>query len=93
MQHILQKEIRLINERLIKQGIQIHLSDAASKWLIGSGYNPSFGARPLQRLINQKLLTPLASSIIQGRVTNHSVIDVDIKDEEFIFRSESRRQG
>ncbi|WP_321433608.1 ATP-dependent Clp protease ATP-binding subunit [Trichococcus flocculiformis] len=93
MQHILQKEIRLINERLIKQGIQIHLSDAASKWLIGSGYNPSFGARPLQRLINQKLLTPLASSIIQERVTNHSVIDVDIKDEEFIFRSESRRQG
>lgn len=93
MQHILQKEIRLINKRLAKQDIEIHLSEAASKWLIASGYNPSFGARPLQRLINQQLLTPLASAIIQEQITNHAFIDVDMKDEEFIFRSERRRQG
>ena len=51
-------------------------SDDAKTFLVDSGYNPMFGARPLKRAIQSHLENPLAMEILEGKFLEGSIIDV-----------------
>ncbi len=87
-EHIRQiAEIQLGNVRqlLAKRNISIEITDAAVDTLIQEGYDPAYGARPLKRVIQQRIIDPLAMQVIQNEVRDGDHLLVDAKDNELTF--------
>jgi len=63
---IVELEISNVNARLIEQGFQVQLDQAAKDFFIEKGFDPLYGARPLKRVIQRYLEDPLAEDIIRG---------------------------
>ena len=81
-------QIDLIEKRLMENGIQLKITEVASKRLAHLGFDPHFGARPLKRVIQREILNELSKQILSGTITKDSVITVDMKnDVEFEFRN------
>jgi ATP-dependent Clp protease ATP-binding subunit ClpC len=76
-------EVKKVQNRLLEKGIHLVFSDTVYDLLAKEGYSPQYGARPLRRLIQSKVLTPLASMMIdKSLVANRQVIiDIDKKGE------------
>ncbi len=66
-----------INERLGDSGLNLELTGSAREYLAEEGYDPDFGARPLSRLIQKKLLDPLAKLLLDGSVVDGSLVKAD----------------
>lgn len=75
---IVDVRLKEIQERLSDRRIKLQVTEAAKQWLGEHGYEPIFGARPLNRLIQQKVLNPLAKLIIDGGVRNGEIAHVGI---------------
>lgn len=82
---IVEIQIGLIKERLAGKDIHLEISNDAFEKISKEGYNPQYGARPLKRLIQNKILTPVASLMISNGVMEGGTITVDVKDNEFVF--------
>ena len=67
-------------KRLREQDVGIEISDAAVRWLCREGYDPAFGARPLRRIIDRAVETPLAEKLLSGELTAGETILVDERD-------------
>lgn len=87
MYGIVDKMIGLLSQRLEQQDYQLELSDSAAEWIAKNGYDPIYGARPLERFITRELETPLAKAIIAGKVMPQSTIQVDLVDDHLEFSS------
>lgn len=74
---------------LAEQDIQITATDEALDWLAQLGYDPQFGARPLKRVMQKKVLNELSKQILAGTVTKDSHIVLDMFDHQFVFRNET----
>jgi ATP-dependent Clp protease ATP-binding subunit ClpB len=61
------------------------VTDAARKQISIEGYDPVYGARPLKRIIQQRLQNPLATEILRGRIPAGSGVRIDHDGEEFSF--------
>ncbi len=72
--------IDVVKERLQAKGIELILSQSAIDHLAKEGYNPQYGARPLNRLIQTKILNPVASFIIGNNISIGDQVYVDMKD-------------
>ena len=66
--------------RLAKQQLELQLTDAARNFIAQAGYDPVYGARPLQRYIQRELETSIARSLIEKGAAEGGVIHVDVKD-------------
>ena len=87
-EHIRQiAEIQLgnVRELLAKRDISIDMTDAAADLLIQEGYDPAYGARPLKRVIQQRIVDPLAMQVIQNEVRDGDHLLVDAKGDELAF--------
>lgn len=82
---IVDKFIAQLSNRLEEQEISLTISDNARQWLAQKGYDPAYGARPLQRFITNQVETPLAREIISGEILPHSKVEIDLKDENLVF--------
>ena len=71
-------QIAQLQKRLADRGIKLVLDDAALDWLAGQGYDPQFGARPLQRVIQNKLQNPLAEALLDGKFDDGDEIAVKL---------------
>ncbi len=71
--------------QLEQRGIGLEITDAASKAVANLGYDPSYGARPLKRVIQQQIQNPLATEILKGDVDEGGMVIVDYNDGEFLF--------
>ncbi len=69
---------RVIN-RMNNKEIKIKFSDEVRDYLAEKGYDPRFGARPLKRVIQRKILSPVANEIIAGKVVEGGEIEVELK--------------
>ncbi|MYE87960.1 ATP-dependent chaperone ClpB [Candidatus Poribacteria bacterium] len=80
-------EIQLgnVRELLAKRDISIETTDAATDLLIQEGYDPAYGARPLNRVIQQRIIDPLAMQVIQNEVRGGDHLFVDAKADELTF--------
>ena len=63
--HILQNQIDIIQDRISSKGIKISFSDEALEFLSEKGFDPIFGARPLKRLLQDEVLNPLSEVILE----------------------------
>lgn len=80
-------QIERLRARLAEKNLQLVLTDAALDHLAEVGYDPTYGARPLKRAIQQELENPLARDILTGHFMPGETIKVDYKDEQLVFVS------
>jgi len=85
---IVKKFVGELNTQLKDKNIQIQLSDEATAWLADKGYNKKMGARPLARLIDNKIKSPLSRRVLFGDLVNGGIITVTVKDGELDFQQE-----
>ncbi len=90
IREIVRMQIAIVAERLAQKNIILTVSDAALAHLAASGYNPQYGARPLKRLIQNEILTPIAHMMIEGGFMEGGAITVDYKNEQFTFVSKKK---
>ena len=76
-----------LQARLADRGVSLRLSDDAADWLATRGYDPQFGARPLQRVIQNAVQNPLAQALLEGRFGDGDLVEVrlDPADDGLIF--------
>lgn len=74
-----------IQQQLEEMGITLSASEEALDWLAQLGYDPQFGARPLKRVIQKRVLNELSKDILAGKVQKDSKITLDVFDNTFVF--------
>lgn len=82
IRHIVDIKIQVIRDRLLAKDIVLDISNEALDYLAKEGYNPHYGARPLNRLIQDKILNPVASFIIGKGVNKGDRVYATIKNGE-----------
>ncbi|HXH75801.1 MAG TPA: ATP-dependent Clp protease ATP-binding subunit ClpA [Bacteriovoracaceae bacterium] len=70
---------------LIEKKVELEVTNAAKNWLAQHGYDDKLGARPISRLINEKIKKPLAHEILFGSLEKGGKAVVDLKNEEIAF--------
>ena len=82
---IVKMQFKQVQQTLAEMGISIEASEEALDWLAQLGYDPQFGARPLKRVIQKKILNELSKQILSGKVDKDSKIRLDMFDNQFVF--------
>jgi len=90
---IVKIQVEIVKKRLLTKEITLDVSDEVLSYLAKEGYNPQYGARPLKRIIQNKILTPVASLIISKGLMKGGSVAVGFKDGEFIFEVKKGRKG
>ena len=86
LSEILDNIVKQIEHRLVDINIKIVLTDDARRYFIDNGYDEAFGARPLKRLVSNKLETLLATKLINNEIKSNSTVTVDYKDNNLIIK-------
>jgi ATP-dependent Clp protease ATP-binding subunit ClpB len=86
-------QVREVVERLAAKDITLSVTPAVYEYLGKQGYNPHYGARPLKRLIQDKILTKVASLMVSRGVLSGGSVTVDMKGEEFAFEVKKTGKG
>ncbi len=89
---ICRKIIEGLSERLKDRNITLNISDEAMDKLLEEGYNDMFGARPLKRIVQKRVEDRLSDEILAGNILSGEVVTVTIKDGEFVFRSDKKKE-
>ena len=76
---IVRMQIEIVSKRLAEKHISLTLSKAAIDHLAQEGYNPQYGARPLKRLIQTKIMTSIANMMVARGVMEGGSVAVDFK--------------
>ncbi len=92
MGRVVDKFIREVAGQLREKKVRIELTDAARDWLAEKGYDPAFGARPLDRVIQVELKDKLADEILFGKLAKGGVARVDAGEDTLVFDLEPRAQ-
>ena len=82
LKEILDKIIEEIEKRLIDINLKINLTDNAKNYFIDNGYDEYYGARPLKRLVNNKLETLIAKKLINNEIKPNTIVNVDYINNE-----------
>jgi ATP-dependent Clp protease ATP-binding subunit ClpC len=82
MEEIVDLKMKQVRERLGEHGLNVELTEAARKWLAQEGYDPAFGARPLQRALQKNVESPLSVKILQGEFEEGDTVIVDYADDK-----------
>ncbi len=87
VRQIAEIQVRHLQRRLAEHELELELTPAALDLLAQLGYDPVYGARPLKRVIQQRLENPLAKAILEGRFPPGSKIVVDVREGQFAFEA------
>jgi ATP-dependent Clp protease ATP-binding subunit ClpB len=89
IEEIVKIQFDQVANMLAKNDIRLTITDKAIEWLAQLGYDPQFGARPLKRVLQKKILNELSKEILAAKINkeDHVVIDLNKKN-EFVFRNE-----
>ncbi|PIR71993.1 MAG: type VI secretion system ATPase TssH [Candidatus Nealsonbacteria bacterium CG10_big_fil_rev_8_21_14_0_10_36_24] len=86
---IVELELKKVINRLFRKRIKIKFSEKAKKLLAEQGFDHNLGARPLKRVIQRKVLDPLALKIVGGQIQEGEEVFVDAEDSKIIIRTSS----
>jgi len=81
---IVNAEIEKTEVMLAPKNITINVTQQAREWLAKNGYDPKMGARPFERLFEEKVKKPLSTEILFGRLTKGGRANVDVMNEEIL---------
>jgi len=79
-------QVNILSKRLKERKINIVLTDKARDFIARTGFDPTFGARPLKRTIQHKILDPLAMKILNKEFGEGDSIEVDVEESEIVFK-------
>ena len=83
--HVVDKFIIGLEAQLAERNVQIELTEEARAWLAEKGYDRSNGARPLARLITERIKKPLADEVLFGRLSKGGTVRVEVAEGELTF--------
>jgi ATP-dependent Clp protease ATP-binding subunit ClpA len=82
---IVDKFIKELNGQLMEKRVLVKLDEAAREWLAKNGFDARYGARPMSRLIHEKIKQPLANEILFGKLTDGGSVTVTEKEGELVL--------
>ena len=82
---IVEVKLKNVYTRLEKQGITVDITTTAKKYLCEKGFDETYGARPLARLIENEILDELALQIVEGKIKEGDKVKVDSKDGKIVI--------
>ncbi len=85
---IVDVQLAHLDKRVATRGLKLYVSDEAKKLLADEGYDPAYGARPLKRVIQQRIENPLAGRILAGDFAEGDTIHVDMDESKQDFKFE-----
>ncbi|QQT26324.1 ATP-dependent chaperone ClpB [Sphingobacterium spiritivorum] len=87
---IVRLQFNKVQHQLAEQNIFISATDEALDWLAQLGYDPVYGARPLKRVIQKRILNELSKEILSGKISRDSIIQLDTFDGQFVFLNKDK---
>ena len=90
---IVEIQVAQLARRVEDRGIQIELNDKARELLGNLGFDPTYGARPLKRVIQKNLIDVLALKLLEGEFTEGDTVLVDVKDGDLTFKKGGAKKG
>jgi ATP-dependent Clp protease ATP-binding subunit ClpB len=88
MTKIVDIQVRGLLKRLEERKIHVELSKAARDYVVREGYDPMYGARPLKRTIQRRVLDPLAMRVLEGQFREGDRVTVDVGDNGLVFEKQ-----
>ena len=85
MGQIVDKFIAQLEVQLQDRNVSVELTEAARSWFADKGYDPTFGARPLARLIQERLKKELSEELLFGRLARGGHVKVDVRENQVSF--------
>ncbi len=82
IERVVDKLLVEVEAQLEQKGVQLHVDDAARRWLGKKGYDPKMGARPMARLIQDQIKRPLAEELLFGKLANGGNVHVTVTGED-----------
>lgn len=89
VKQIVRLQVKLLQAMLRKQNIEIDATEKAIDYLAAAGFDPQFGARPIKRLIQKRVMNQLSRDILGGTVAKDSMILIDMEEDHLVFRNET----
>jgi len=89
IRQIVDLQLAKLADRVKDQDITLEVSDAAKNVLVHEGYDPVYGARPLKRVIQQRLQNELANRLLAGEFQEGAKVFIDVQHGEFTFHAET----
>jgi ATP-dependent Clp protease ATP-binding subunit ClpB len=84
---IVELQVELVIARVAERGVHVTVSDDAKRLLGDMGYDPTYGARPLRRVIQKQLTDRLALALLSGEIHDGAAVEVDVEDGELRLRA------
>ncbi len=91
MYKIVALQMEDIRSRLSEHGLSVELTAEATEWLAEHGYDPAFGARPLNRALQKHVESPLSISLLSGEFDPGDTVLVDVEEEKIVFDKKAEK--
>jgi ATP-dependent Clp protease ATP-binding subunit ClpB len=91
IKQIVELQTEQLIRRVRERGIEVELTDRARELLANLGYDPTYGARPLKRVIQKRLVDRLALAVLEGKFGEGDVVEVDAADGDVVLKKADRR--
>jgi ATP-dependent Clp protease ATP-binding subunit ClpA len=92
MLKIVGKFLVILKDMLKEKDVSVTITDEAIDQLVEQGFDSKMGARPLQRIIDKELKTPLSKMLLFGNLKDGGVLNIDYKDEKYILNTEVKEK-
>jgi ATP-dependent Clp protease ATP-binding subunit ClpB len=93
IKHIVELQVAQLVGRVRERGIEVELTEDAKELLANLGYDPTYGARPLKRVIQKRLVDRLALAMLEGEFVDGDVVQVTVLDGDLAFEKAARPQA
>jgi ATP-dependent Clp protease ATP-binding subunit ClpB len=90
IKQIVDLQVETLVARVRERGIEVVLTDKARELLANLGFDPDYGARPLRRVIQKRLIDRLALAMLEGKFADGDTVEVDVEDGDLTFRKTDR---
>lgn len=91
VKEIVQLQLTMVQKMLEKQGVKLEATASAINYLAEVGFDPQYGARPIKRVIQKRILNALSKEILSDRVKRDSLVLLDTEDGSLVFRNEPEK--
>jgi ATP-dependent Clp protease ATP-binding subunit ClpA len=91
VEQVTRKFLEELNASLKEKNVTLKFSNSAVHWIAKTGFDALYGARPIKRLINDKVKKPLAEEVLFGKLKDGGECSIDLKGEELVFKYSAKK--